>query len=186
MIGITGGIGSGKSYVSHLLQKRGVCVYDCDSAAARLMLHHRPLAEAINTLVGSTVICQEAIDKAALRQFLLSSPNHHAALNALVHPYVAKDLLSSGCQWFESAILFDSGFHRLVPLRAAVCVTAPLEVRIRRIMERNGTDRQQALQWIDRQWPQETVLTHCQYVICNDGSTDLNPQIDLILKQIEL
>jgi dephospho-CoA kinase len=98
-----------------------------------------------------------------------------------VHPAVFRDFEESGLQWMESAILFESGINRLVD--RVIVVTAPEEVRIHRIMQRDGITREKAKEWIDRQWPQEEVRKRADFEIINDGTTDLNQQINLILEQ---
>ena len=96
---------------------------------------------------------------------------------------VAADFLSSGLDWLESAILFDSGFCRRVHFDKIVCVSAPLEVRIRRVMERDSISRAGAMEWIGRQMAQQEVEKRSNYVVVNDGR-DLHRQIIELLKQI--
>ena len=85
-------------------------------------------------------------------------------------------------QWMESAILFESGADKLVD--RVIVVTAPEEVRIQRIMQRDGITREKALQWIARQWPQEQVWPRADFEIVNDGQLDLNSQIEELLTAI--
>ena len=174
-IGITGGIGSGKSYVCKRLEKHGITVYDCDAAAKRLIRTSPALQQQIIRLVGS-------LDKAAMSRFLLANEANQQAMNAIVHPAVFCDFEQSGMQWMESAILFESGARQLVD--KAVVVTAPQEVRIQRVMQRDGITREKVLQWMTRQWPQEEVIAHADYEIVNDGIQDLDSQIDRILESI--
>ena len=87
--------------------------------------------------------------------------------------------------WLESAILFDSGFDARLPFDHVVCVTAPLELRVNRVMQRDGITREKALEWIPCQMPQEEVLRRSNFEIINDGVRDLETQIDAILEAIE-
>ncbi len=183
-IAITGGIGSGKSYVCQMLADEGIPVYDCDAAAKRLMASDHALHESLRKLVGEQVYCEGQLQKAVLAKFLLESEAHKVAINEVVHPAVASDFLKSGMQWLESAILFDSGFYKRIPFDACVCVSAPLELRVERVMQRDGISREKTLQWIARQWSQEKVEQQCQYVIVNDGRNDLRQQIRNIISQI--
>lgn len=183
-IAITGGIGAGKSYVCKRLSKWGISVYDCDAAAKRLMRTSAPLQAALCSLVGPGVYVDGVLQKRVLAQFLLASPANNEAVNAVVHPAVAADYMQSGMEWLESAILFESGFHRRVKFDHIVCVTAPTEVRAQRIMARDGISHSQAMQWIDRQYNQDRVAAMCDYVIINDGSRDLDMQIENILNEI--
>ncbi len=183
-VAITGGIGSGKSYVSELLSARGISVYDCDAAAKRLMREDAQLKMQLQALVGPEVYLDGALQKSVLAQFLLSSEQHKQAVNDVVHPAVARDYLESGLEWLESAILFESGFDKRLSFDVIVCVTAPLEVRIQRVMSRDRISREQALAWIGVQMSQEEVARRCQYVIDNDGQKDLNHQINDIINQL--
>ncbi len=175
-IGITGGIGSGKSYVCKRLAKHGIEVYDCDAAAKRLIRTSPSLQQQIVRLVGS-------LDKAAMSRFLLASESNQQAMNAIVHPAVFRDFEQSGMQWMESAILFESGADTLV--NKTVAVTAPQEVRIQRIIERDGITREKALQWMARQWSQADVMARADYIIVNDGVTDIDEQIESLLEKIK-
>ena len=176
-IGITGGIGSGKSYVCKRLQaKYDIEVYDCDAAAKRLIRTSPDLQQQIIQLVGS-------LDKAAMSRFLLASEANQQAMNAIVHPAVFRDFQESGIQWMESAILFESGADQLVD--KSVVVTAPQEVRIQRVMQRDGTTREKTLQWMNRQWSQDEVVAHADYEIVNDGIADIDKQIEQLLKTIQ-
>ena len=170
--GITGGIGSGKSYVCKLLAQRGIEVYDCDAAAKRLIRTSLHLRQQLKALIGS-------LDKAAISRFLLASEENQQAVNAIVHPAVCQDFEESGMMWMESAILFESGADKLVD--RVIVVTAPEEVRIQRVMQRDGITREKALQWLARQWPQEQVKARADFEIVNDGQADLNSQIEKLL-----
>ena len=175
---ITGGIGSGKSYVCHLLEKRGISVYDCDEAAKRLMRSDESLQMMLQHLIGDEVCRNGIIEKRVLAAFLPENDAHKQAVNDIVHPAVANDFMLSNLQWLESAILFESGFNRRVKFNHVVCVSAPLEMRVRRIMERDSITRESALQWIDRQMPQEEIEKRADFVIVNDGRASLETQID--------
>ena len=174
-IGITGGIGSGKSYVCRLLEQRGIEVYDCDAAAKRLIRTSTRLRQQLKELIGS-------LQKADISRFLLASEENQQAVNAIVHPAVFQDFEASGMQWMESAILYESGADRLVD--RVVVVTAPEEVRIERVMSRDSISREKALQWIARQWPQEEVRQRADFEIVNDGEADLEKQIERLLRSL--
>ena len=181
-VAVTGGIGSGKSYVCRLLERRGIHVYDCDSAAKRIMASSDEIKAALCRVVGDDVLPEGRIDKAVLASYLLKSEKNAQQINRIVHPAVAEDFISSGYSWMECAILFSSGFDKLVD--KVVCVTAPLEVRVDRIVRRDNISRDNALEWIGRQMPQEEVKTLSDYEIVNDGVMDVDIQIDKILASI--
>lgn len=188
-IGITGGIGSGKSYVCRLLAAQGIAIYDCDAAAKRLMRTSPELREQLIDLIGPEAYLAPSpsplaptlplLNKAAIAQFLLKSEENAHAIDAIVHPAVARDFIANGYQWMECAILYESGFDRLVDV--VIVVTAPEEVRLQRIIDRDGISKQKAQEWIARQWPQEEVRRRADYEIINDGIQLLQPQIDQLL-----
>lgn len=202
-VAITGGIGSGKSFVCSLLKKRGIAVYDCDAAAKRLMRTSPELQQQLIELIGPEAYLTSGaskpsktstpskasmpsepsmtLNKAEVARFLLASPENAQALDAIVHPAVARDFVASGQQWMECAILYESGFDRLVD--KVIVVTAPLEVRIQRVMQRDSISREKTLEWMGRQWSQEEVLRHADYEIVNDGNADLEQQIDDFLSR---
>lgn len=185
LIAITGGIGSGKSYVCQLLEKHGIKVYDCDAAAKRLMRTSATLRQQLRQLVGPQVYRGCILQKRVLAEFLLASEANKQAVNEIVHPAVALDFIESDYQWLESAILFDSGFHRRVPFSFVVCVSAPEDVRVQRIMARDGISEAKALEWIHRQMPQEQVEGLSNFVIVNDGIAPLEPQVDKLIHQLD-
>lgn len=182
-IGITGGIGSGKSYVCKLLAERGITVYDCDSAAKRLMRTSDDIRQRLTSLISSDAYTDEGqLNKAVVAKFLLQSEANAHAIDAIVHPAVAEDFIQSGATWMECAIMYESGFDKLVD--RVVAVTAPENVRIERIMRRDGISRERAEEWIARQWPQEEVRKRADYEIINDGIQDVEKQIDTLLNKL--
>ena len=189
--GITGGIGSGKSFVCKLLRERGIEVYDCDAAAKRLLNTDHELIQRMVELIGpDAYICDRpfsvgigphpTLNKAVVARFLLESEDNAHAIDAIVHPAVFRDFQDSGMEWVESAILFQCGMSPLVD--RTVVVTAPLEVRLRRVMLRDNITREKALEWVHRQWPQEKLVQMADLEIVNDGQTALGPQIDRLLQ----
>lgn len=182
---ITGGIGSGKSYVCRILESRGISVYDCDAAAKRLMLTSEKLQQELRQLVGQDVYTSDGqLQKSVLSDFLLTSEANKLALNDVIHPAVAEDFLSSGMTWLESAILFESGFDRRIRFDRIVCVSASRDVRIQRIMRRDNITAEKAAEWIDTQMAQEEVERRSHFVIVNDGKSDIEQQVDNMLSKI--
>lgn len=182
---ITGGIGSGKSYVCRILESRGICVYDCDAAAKRLMRTSEKLHQELRQLVGQDVYTSDGqLQKRVLADFLLASEANKLALNDVIHPAVAEEFLSSGMTWLESAILFESGFDRRIRFDRIVCVSAPRDVRIQRIIRRDNITAEKAAEWIDTQMAQEEVERRSHFVIVNDGKSDTEQQVDNMLSKI--
>lgn len=183
-IAITGPIGSGKSYVCRELARHGIDVYDCDAAAKRLMRQDRSLQHALQSLVGEEVYREGTLQKAVLARFILSGESQKQAVNDVVHPAVAIDFEQSGMDWLESAILFESGFRRRTRLDRVVCVTAPEELRIRRVMERDHIDKDKVRQWVTAQMSQKEMMELSDYVIVNDGEQNVAVQIERILDNL--
>ena len=182
-IGITGGIGSGKSYICQRLKTRGIEVYDCDSAAKRLIRTSDSIRRQLTQLIGEDTYIGDSLNKVAVARFLLASESNAQAIDHIVHPAVFQDFMDSGMQWMESAILYESGINKLVD--CVIVVTAPLEIRIQRVMQRDGITRENVEQWMQRQWSQEEVRKQADYEIVNDGIADIDAQIDIILEKIK-
>lgn len=181
-IAITGGIGSGKSYVCRILKKHGIRVYDCDAGAKRLMRLDADLQAGLKKLVGEEVYSADGIlQKPVLAQFILTGEANKQAVNDVVHPAVARDFEQSDCEWMESAILFDSGFNRRTHFDKVVCVSAPVAVRLQRIMQRDHISQEKAQQWIDAVMPQEELIARSDYEIVNDGVRDVEAQVVYLL-----
>lgn len=189
-VAITGGIGSGKSYVCKLLQQRGINIYDCDQAAKRLIRTSPDIRRQLTMLIGSEAYLGEdgqggwILNKAVVAQFLLGSEANAHAIDDIVHPTVFHDFETSGIQWLESAILYESGMDKLV--NRVIVVTAPQEVRIQRVMQRDRISREKVLEWMSRQWSQDEIRQRADYEIINDGQADLNEQIEQLLTSLDI
>lgn len=181
-VAITGGIGSGKSYICEMLKQRGISIYDCDNAAKRIISSSEDVRSALIATVGENVFNGGILNKAVLASFLLKNEENTKKINNIVHPAVAKDFIKSGLSWMECAILFSSGFNSFVD--KIICVTAPLDIRTKRIMERDNISHQRADEWIKKQMPQEEIAALSDYEIINDGKVNLENQIDQILKSL--
>ena len=172
---LTGGIGAGKSYVCSLLREKGVEIYDTDNAAKRLIAQSPEIRRQLKELIGG-------LDKQTIAAFLLKSEENKLAINSIVHPAVIKDFLDSGYEWMECAIIYEAHLEQYVD--KVIAVTAPREVRIERIMARDGITRKEAEQWIDAQYPQEKVAERADFVIINDGNKDLHKQIEELWQRL--
>ena len=184
-IGITGGIGSGKTYVCHLLEQRlGVPLYDCDREAKRLMHSSPELRRQLSALVGAEVYDADGhLDKAVMSRYLFADAAHAARVNAIVHPAVKADFLAWAAQQatdvlMESAILVEAGMRDSID--CLVVVEAPLELRIERAMRRDAASRQQVEARIRQQMPAEELRNYADFIVMNDGR-DLLPQLDPIV-----
>lgn len=185
-IGITGGIGSGKSVVSRLLSLMGIPVYLSDDEAKRLTASDETIRKELTALLGDELYQGNVLNKSLLAGYLFASPENAARVNAIIHPVVKQDFRrwseehsSSSILAMESAILIEAGFAPEVD--AVVMVYAPREVRIRRAMKRDGASRKQIEQRIQNQMDDEAKRAKAHYTIINDDKTPLIPQVFRLL-----
>lgn len=192
-LGITGGIGSGKSFFSKLLRERGIPVFDSDSEAKKLMITDNDIITSLKTLLGDNVYINGEINKMLLASYIFASVENASKVNAIVHPCVKKAFLrwtdenfSSGCHIaaIESAILFESGFDDIVD--RVVMVHAPLETRIARVMERDKTTRDKVIVRINSQMDDREKLSKSDFIIENDGTASIDSQIDKLISDLHL
>lgn len=185
-IGITGGIGSGKSVVSKLLRAMSIPVYLSDDEAKRLTATDETIRKELTALLGDELYQGDVLNKSLLAGYLFASPENAARVNAIIHPVVKQDFrrwckenASSSILAMESAILIEAGFAPEVD--AVVMVYAPKEVRIRRAMKRDGASRKQIEQRIQNQMDDEVKRAKADYTIINDDKTPLIPQVFRLL-----
>lgn len=180
-IGITGGIGSGKSIVSRLLTLTGIPVYQTDTEAKRLMLSDTGIREGLTALAGNEVYNEKGLNKAFLASYIFGHPEHLKQVNAIVHPRVRDDFrLWAGkarqeIVAMESAILLEAEFTNEVD--KIVMVYAPSEVRIARAIRRDSATRKEVERRIQSQMDDEKKRGAADFVIVNDGETPLIPQV---------
>lgn len=193
-LGITGGIGSGKSFVSRCLKEGfSVQVYDTDREAKRLMLEHEGIRADLTALLGEEVYTAAGLNKPLLAAYIFSSPENAQKVNAIVHPRVKEDFRNwafrqeqAGCQLVgvESAILFESGFDREVD--KTLTVSAPLELRITRVMERDRVGREQVLERITAQISDEERNRLSDFSVENAETSDIHAQLVRILSALNV
>lgn len=135
IIGLTGGIGSGKSFLAQELAKRGFAIYDCDREAKRIIAVNKDVQAAIKDLLGEEAFIEGNYNTAYVAKRVFEDPKLLEGLNKIVHPEVAKDILIKKPDFVESAILFESGLDQIC--NKIVVVTAPEEVRIARTIARD-------------------------------------------------
>lgn len=181
--GITGGIASGKSYVCRLLETQGAPIFYTDPEAKRIIRTDPQVQEQLRSLVGAEVYDAEGkLVKRVLAAYLCQGRDHSARVDAIVHPRVAaawQDFVAAhhGAPrvFMECALLFESGFDRFVD--RTLHVSCPDDERLRRLMARDGIDREAALRWMALQLPEAEKCRRAHHVLCNDGRTDLTAQL---------
>src|SRR6218665_1058883 len=184
IIGLTGGIGSGKTMVANYIQSLGFPVYISDDEARELM-DTNEIIQSVSNEFGNDIIDDKKINRQKLAKIVFNNPDKLQKLNSIIHPQVKKHFDS----WLqkhekypivfkEAAILFESGSYK--DCDAVIAITAPLEVRIQRVMERDKTDRESILTRMKNQWTDKQRAAKSNYVIHNVLVEDTKSQIDKI------
>lgn len=180
-VGITGGIGSGKSTVCRLFAQKGIAVYDSDAAAKRLMQEDGALRRQLAGRFGEGTFRNGVLDRAYLAGIVFADPQALADLNALVHPVVMRDLDAWAARQegsyviLESAILFEAGLEGCVD--KTVAVLAPRELRIERTCRRDGCGADQVVRRIAAQLDDDALSARADYVVVNIFEEDLEPAV---------
>ena len=179
-VGVTGGIGSGKSTVCRLFAQKGIAVYDSDAAAKRLMQEDGALRRQLAGRFGEGTFRDGQLDRAYLAGIVFADPQALADLNALVHPVVMRDFDAWAARQegsyviLESAILFEAGLEGSVDKTVAV---APRELRIERTCRRDGCGADQVVRRIAAQLDDDALSARADYVVVNIFEEDLEPAV---------
>ena len=188
-IGLTGGIGVGKTYVSKIFQQMGIPVFNADEQAKKCMVQDANLKAAVQLAFGENMYLKGILQKEALAKIVFNNTESLAKLNALVHPIVKQKfedwctLQSTSRVIKEAAILFESDAH--VGLDAVVCVSAPEKLRISRVQKRDGNSVEQIQSRMSKQMPQTEKEELADFLIVNDQVQLLLPQVLAIIKEME-
>ncbi|MDR1813981.1 MAG: dephospho-CoA kinase [Tannerella sp.] len=196
-IGVTGGIGSGKSVVCRLLEVFGVPVYDADSESKRLSETAPEIIDGLKKLFGEDIYCDGRLDRPRLASYIFANEKLLAKVNAIIHPVVFRDFrrwavetdslspreaICTGIVAIESAILFESGLDSEVDV--SIAVTAPVELRLTRAMQRDSASEAEIMKRMNRQMPDEIVRNKADFIIHNDDARPIIPQLEAILRRI--
>lgn len=187
-VGITGGIGSGKSTVCAMLEEMGVAVYNSDARAKELMTTSATLREAIVSRFGAECYTSEGLNRGYLAERVFGDAAELAALNSLVHPAVMADFEAwaerqeGSYVVFESAILFEAGLEQRVDM--AVAVLSPEELRIERAMARDGASREQVVARIGRQLSDDERADRAKYAIVNIDLEELREDVEQLHRRL--
>lgn len=189
VVGITGGIGSGKSFVSHLfLEKPNVKYYHADEEAKKLMNTSESIKSKLVQLFGENAYVSQKLNRAFIANQVFNDKNKLKHLNAIVHPEVHAHFANFITEnphtiiIYENAILFEIGSD--VKCDYTILVDASLEDRISRVMKRDTVSREEVLKRIDNQWPviKKTLLSN--YIICNSDRQTTSDQVDKIYNNL--
>lgn len=190
LIGITGGIGSGKSTVCKVLEILGNKIYYADDRAKWLMENHPPLTNKIKTIFGEDSFKNQRLDRSYIAQKAFTNPETLQSLNEAVHPMVAEDLMewvehnkSERMLFNEAALLFEVGTYK--KMESTILVTAPEDIRLQRVLTRDSHRTASSIKEImNRQMKDEVKLPLADFVIQNDGKSSLIKQIMHVYSQL--
>ena len=188
-IGITGGIGSGKSFVANIIEKMGYPVYYSDVRSKELTIAHPVIRQGLIDLVGENVYFGGELDKKVLATAIFSNDEIRMKVNQLIHPIVRQDFedwakaQTSDLILNEAAILFETGAYR--NFDATVLIYAPIELRLKRVLNRDIITKDEVIARINNQMSDEEKLKMTPYSILNDGERPILIQIETILEEIK-
>ncbi len=190
VIGLTGGIGSGKTTIANYFNEMGVPVYIADDGAKRIMQSDNILKE-VKSVFGQDIFDGEVLNRAKLAQIVFNDKEQLARLNAIVHPGVKRDFelwmqdyKNYDYVIYEAAILFESGRYKECDV--IITVTAPEETRIERVIVRDKTTREQVLSRMKMQWDDEKRISKSNFVINNDNLKNAKEEVVKILKILKI
>lgn len=185
-VGITGGIGSGKSTVCRLLADMGVAIYDSDARAKALMAESEELRQALTDAFGEECYTAEGLNRQYLAGKVFGCEQALRRLNAIVHPAVRADFRawseaqSSAYVVLESAILFEAGFENEVD--ATLAVVAPLQERLKRTMARDGVDSESVMRRIEHQISDDELHSRATRTLVNIRREYLESDVERLHK----
>ena len=189
-VAITGGIGSGKSYVSAMLEERGIPVYNADTESKRLTLSNAEIRNKLIALLGEEVYTNGELNKPMLASYLFASAENAVRINGIIHPVVKEDFkrwltnhAEKDITAFESAILYEAGFEDTVD--AVLMVFAPRELRLERAMKRDKATREQIEARMDAQMSEEEKCRRADFVVYNDGTLPLDKQLTSVINLLK-
>lgn len=185
IVGITGGIGSGKSTVASIFQSLGYAIYEADSRAKYLMNHDQGLIQQIKSNFGEAAYSDEGLNRPYLAGIVFNNSDKLNILNSIVHPATGKDYLNWKAEisktnqkafaFKEAAILYESGAY--LGVDAVLAVYASKNTRIDRTQKRDGATADEIKARMNKQWPERKKCIRANYVIYNDGIHPLSHQI---------
>jgi dephospho-CoA kinase len=189
-IGITGGIGAGKSLVAEIIKAMGYPVYNSDERAKELTDSNPKIKEGLIHLFGEEIYQNDKLNKFALAQAIFSDESLREKVNALIHPIVREDLnlwslaQNNSLVFNESAILFETGSFK--NFDAIILVYAPEELRIKRIMKRDNCSENEVLKRMNSQFSDEEKYQLTEFRVLNDEQTPLLKQVEQIILSFSL
>jgi len=193
-IGLTGGIGTGKSTASKILKEFGAFIFDADKEAKKILLSNETIKGELISEFGTDIMTGDGdLDNNKLARVAFQDQNHQLTLNTIVHPYVFKEIdknfdkeQNSGKHDIfivDAALIYESGAD--THMDYVIVITALIKTRMERALARETLNREEILRRIDLQWPEEDKASLADFVIHNDGSEeDLKKNISEIYTEL--
>lgn len=189
IIGLTGGIGSGKTTVAKVFEAMGCVLYNSDERAKELYFEPSIKKEITNLLGAEAYIDSRTLNRAWIAQRIFSNSELLTQINGIIHPAVKTDferllntLPKNKIIVKETAILFEANLQQQVD--RSVLVTAPLELKIQRVMKRNNMSKEEVEKRLANQWSDEKKTPLANYIINNDGKSAIIPQVQAFLNSL--
>lgn len=188
IIGLTGGIGAGKSMVARILTTMDFPVFYSDKVGKSLMSSDTAVINKVKAVFGDQAYNNGELNRSYLAKEIFNDQSLKAKLNEIVHPAVRKAFDSwkkeqnAPLVFNEAAILFETGTYKNYDYN--ILVTAPQETRIQRVQDRDNISKDQVLERMNNQWPDDKKRKLCDFEIINDGNTLLVPQVEKVIKMI--
>ena len=188
-IGLTGGIGSGKTYVAQILEKMGYPVYYSDTRAKELCNEDTLIIRQLKEILGDDAYKNEKLNKSFISNQIFSSPDLRETINSIIHPVVRNDfeqwlenLSSHSLVFNESAILFETKSYKRFD--ETILVYAPLEIKIQRLISRDRVSQEEITAKMNAQWKDKKKMALTRFHILNDEKTPLLEQIEEVLEKL--
>jgi dephospho-CoA kinase len=189
IVGLTGGIGSGKTTLAKLFEVMGCAIYNSDDRAKEVYFNPEVRQQVIELLGKEAYRSEQEIDKPFISSRIFSDTRLLQQLNSIIHPAVKTDFIEFTNQYAahkiiikESAILFETGIYK--DLEKTILVTAPPELKLKRVMQRNAVTKEEVEKRMSAQWSDEQKIALADFVITNDDQQALIPQVAGIIQKL--
>lgn len=188
-IGVTGGIGAGKSMVCSVLEQMGYPVFYSDIEAKKIVSSNTEVKHQLIELFGRKIFTHDQLNRVYLAKLLFSDTTLVEKMNAIVHPKVRETFQewtlnqNSTIVFNEAAILFETGAFK--NFDATLLVTAPLDIRLKRVSSRDNVSEEEIMKRINNQWSDEQKKNLATFILVNDDSQSVLNQLDIILLEIK-
>ena len=190
IIGLTGGIGSGKTSIANYFIDKNIPVYIADDQAKEIMKSSE-IINIIHEIFGDSIFNNGFLDRKLLAEIVFNNPEKLKTLNEIIHPALKNhfdtwilDYINSPFIIYEAAILFESGSYKNCDY--IITVISPIDIRIQRVMKRDNMTREEVLNRIENQWTDEQRISKSDYIIENINFDNSKKDIDKILKILNI